>query len=69
MLAQIGEFAFVLLSRASNLHLIGVSSLSLSIYIYVCICMYECMHPYSFLISYATHRQNMMIVCLHIARF
>jgi predicted Kef-type K+ transport protein len=26
-LAQIGEFAFVLLSRASNLHLIEVSSL------------------------------------------
>jgi Kef-type K+ transport system membrane component KefB len=31
LLAQIGEFAFVLLSRASNLHLIEVNSLSLSL--------------------------------------
>ncbi|OIV98939.1 hypothetical protein TanjilG_07374 [Lupinus angustifolius] len=30
-LAQIGEFAFVLLSRASNLHLVEVSALSLSL--------------------------------------
>ena len=29
-LAQIGEFAFVLLSRASNLHLVGVSACFLS---------------------------------------
>lgn len=28
-LAQIGEFAFVLLSRASNLHLVEVSSIIL----------------------------------------
>lgn len=36
MLAQIGEFAFVLLSRASNLHLVGVRPLSLSLSLRFC---------------------------------
>ena len=40
LLAQIGEFAFVLLSRASNLHLIEVISLSLSL----CPCAHFCYH-------------------------
>ncbi|XP_041008122.1 K(+) efflux antiporter 5-like isoform X2 [Juglans microcarpa x Juglans regia] len=36
-LAQIGEFAFVLLSRASNLHLVGVTSLSLWVEYFSCL--------------------------------
>ncbi|KAK7847691.1 k(+) efflux antiporter 5 [Quercus suber] len=47
-LAQIGEFAFVLLSRASNLHLIEVNSLALLLFVWVeylsCLLLDPCFH-------------------------
>lgn len=51
-LAQIGEFAFVLLSRASNLHLIEVVTDLCSVIIFR-----RMMHPYNNIYTFHMHKQ------------